>query len=182
MQIENQFKKNIFKSRTNIIDKNIFGDKKEKIKMEGALKSVKVPKHFFTNFLANHGDPMFKFVKRQYYAMNDSNYDIYENFELKSVDFGGNLKEQKLKDIYIETYGEKLNDVSQIYRLKNIENKAFQLYINKIDSNNYEIILIDLYHLIIPAADTYLRKTKADLKGDFDKVKNHNFCLSNVLK
>lgn len=186
MPQENVFKKNKFSS-TNIIDKKnkfdrkLFDDQKEIIDIDEALKSVNLPEHFFTNFFKGRKDPMFKFVKTQYAYIKSDKFKILENYELKDVVYKDNLSEEKIIDIVKCTFDKDVN-LNTIYRFKNYENPAFQLYVNKESNNNYKVIIIDLYHLVIPAADRGKGRKKADIENDYNEKKLNDYCLSNIIK
>lgn len=113
--------------------------------------------------------------------MLNINYSIFDNFELKDVNYGANLKKEKIEQIVFKTRAVK-KECNLIYRFKNNLNPAFQLYVDKVDNNNYDVLIIDLYHLVIPAAYKYYGKKVADLKADYDKVKNNSICLSEIKK
>lgn len=187
MQIGNAFSNNKFTSsnkfskQNSILDKRLFDDSKEIINYKLALKSVNLPEHYFCNFFKSKKCDMYKFVKRELSAMKYDNYNVYDRFKLKDVEYTYNLSEDKINDIVFATYGEYKN-IKFIYRLKHNDNPAFQLYVNKINLNEYEVLIIDLYHLVIPAADKAKGKKIADIITDYDCVKNYNFCLSNLNK
>ncbi len=188
MQCANAFnrKNNKFLKANNfnvstIIGKKIFDDTKEKIEIDNALKSVRLPLYNFSNYLSGEKSPMFKFVKREYKMMNSVKYNILEHFELKNVNFGVNVSQKKMDKIIEETFGVKI-PLKAVYRFKSIYNPAFQLYVNKNNSGDFKVIVIDLYHLVIPAADKFKGKNKADLIADYEAVKNYNVCLSSIKK
>ena len=170
---------NLLSSTSNNLDKNIFDDSKEKFNFDNAYKSVNIPKYYFTNYLDSKKSNFYKFIRRQSKLMLNANYSIFDNFELKDVNYGANLKKEKIEQIVFETRAIK-RECNLIYRFKNNLNPAFQLYVDKVDNNNYDVLIIDLYHLVIPAADKYYGKKVADLKADYDKVKNNSICLSEI--
>ena len=165
-----------------IIGKKLFDDTKEELEIDNALKSIHLPVYCFSNFLKSEKDVMFKFVRSEYKKMNNINYNIFEHFELKNVDFNRkNISQEKVSKITEETFGSKMQ-INMIYRFKNLSNPAFQLYISKQNNDDFKVIIIDLYHLVIPAADKSKGRKTADLKADYDDVKNYNVCLSNIKK
>ena len=184
MQCANVFNNNRFlkSNRFNvnsIIGKKLFDDTKEKIEIDKALISVHLPSYNFSNYFRSKKDIMFKFVKREYMMMNNDKYNILDHFELKNVDFGGNLSRDKMDQIIEKTFGSKIH-IYSIYRFKNLLNPAFQLYVNKDNNNDFKVVVIDLYHLMIPAADRFRGKKIADLISDYEAVKDYSVCLSNI--
>lgn len=186
MQQGNVFNKNKIKDSnrfkgSNLFHTKIFDDSKESFEIDEALKSVNIPQHFFSNYFKSNKDVMYKFFKKQYQLIKSSNYNILEYFELKNVEFKDNLSEKKIIDIIKETFDKEI-ELNKIYRFKNNDNPAFQLYVNKENDNSYKIIIIDLYHLVIPAVDRFRGSKKAHIEKDYDRIKLYNYCLSNVKK
>lgn len=185
MQRENAFSNNKF-STSNFLKKSnafskkkLFDTSKETVEIDEAMKSVNLPNHMFSNFLKGHKDPMFKFTKEHYYSIKNNRYNIFEEFELKDVEFKENLSKEKLVDIVNSTFDRELQ-FNTVYRFKHRGNPKFQLYVNKENNNFYKVIIIDLYHLVIPAIDRSRERKKADIKADYEAVKNYDYCLSNL--
>ena len=184
MQQGNVFNKNKFTSkkiinRGNSFKKNFFDCSHEEIEIDEALKSVNLPSHMFCNFFKGKKDFMFKFVKKQYKAMSGEKYNILDYFELKNVEFKANLSEKKINDIVVSTYGQQIQ-FETLYRFKSTANPAFQLYVNKENNHKYKVIIVDLYHLVIPAIDKFKDRKTVELKKDYEAVKNYDYCLSNL--
>ena len=73
----------------------------------------------------------------------------------------------------------RINSYGNPNRISSNNNKAFQLlYVDKTN----EIILIDLYHLLIPAADHEHNETIKNPKLHYEVVKNNRFDISNVFE
>lgn len=79
-----------------------------------------------------------------------------------------------------------VSDITKIFKLKNKFESKIHLYVI-INNDVAEILLIDLYHLIIPG-DLYSnhrlvkRITFNDLPKKYDKVKDNCYNLSNILE
>ncbi len=82
----------------------------------------------------------------------------------------------KIEVIFKETYGY-IYPLPYLHRISKDKNSRFQLvYTDK----EHEIIIIDLYHLLIPAIDYEHKETQKNPELHYEKVMNYNYNLNNV--
>lgn len=110
------------------------------------------------------------FAKKEFNRIRNGNIDILEEYNDKYI--GLNRKIQKrLSDVFYETYFYRINKLPYLKRITKKGNERFQLYYHQIDNNNIEILFIDLYHLLIPAADKYVGEKEKNPKKVYEYYK-----------
>lgn len=153
---------------------NIFGDSNLKLSFNKKMKSIDREDLYFNNYFKSN-DSYFKFVKQEYHRFENGNID-FDTYSLKTV--GNNVK-KRIEELYKETYGYVILPLPFIHRISKNDNKAFQLfYFNKTN----EIVLIDLYHLIIPAADHEHNEQIKNPKKHYEEVKNNHYNLIHIFE
>ena len=167
-----------------LFEKNVL---KERIGVDfsDSLKSVDMPKNLFNNFFQSKKAPLVGYFKRQYYQMiNDEDYNLLEDYEIKDV--YGTEYFKKIYQIVRETSGMNLSHDIRIRRLKKIRRKnepynpgvQFYYILNKKD---YKIIVIDLYHMIIPAHNSDYPDFPKNPVLNYKNHKSGNYDLSNFI-
>ena len=171
---------NILKNRSannkkNIYQKsNIFGSSNISFTFQKGMKSIDREDLYFNNYFKSRNN-YFKFVKKEYYNFINGKINI-NDYTIKGL--GNNVK-KRIEELYKETYGFIKLPLPYLHRISSNNNKAFQLlYVDKTN----EIILIDLYHLLIPAADHEHNETIKNPKLHYEEVKNNRFDISNVFE
>jgi len=166
------FKTNKFK----VVTKNVnFGN---------AMKSVNIDVLNFTNYLVK-GSPLVKFVRKQYMDLENQRVDINDQKKYipTIVNFNNPFLTFKLTTIIEKTRRIKVDKLPQIvYKYKCKENPEFQIYVANNTNNEYEVLAIDLYHLIIPAPDITKKETSEHSKEKYETFKLANYDLSEIKK
>lgn len=159
---------NIFSENSKIepnIVKNMFGNN-TKIVFKNGLKSVDIPQHNFINFANKSEINYAEFVKNEILRLKNGNEDILTEYKEKWIGMSSDIRE-RLKCVFYETYYYKSDKLPYLKRLTKKRKPKFQLYY-KYDSLHdiAEIVFIDLYHLLLPAAN----KQKHEVKAQPEKV------------
>lgn len=178
----NNFRTKAIKNTKNI---NIFGKKDCDIKFSKALKSVDTGDlTCFTNFFPSKKCNNYKFVKKNINDILSGQISLADeqNFEMKLVQIDGYFLEMKIKEIIKRTTGERIQDIPELYKFKEIHNKELQYYIVKIDSDNFEVKFIDIYHLVIPSPNKELGEITEQSKVKYHDHKMDKICLSEIKK
>ena len=160
-------------------NKSIFGDKNLTLKFNHNMKSINLSNYNFINFLLVEDKIYIKFLKKEINRIENNTFDILEEYNDKMIGMSPQLK-TKIKDIYFQTYGKKIN-LPYLKRLTKKSNERFQLYYYKVSDNNYLIIIVDLYHLLIPAADKSHNEKKKNPKQTYEKYKLANYDIAKLL-
>ena len=85
---------------------------------------------------------------------------------------------QRIKVIYESTYN--VSNTTPLIRMKHTYNKEFQIFC-KDENGTYKIQLVDLHHLIIPAADKDHGEDRADIKKKYSDVKGGSIDLKYLI-
>lgn len=175
----NILQKNSINEINNGIKKNIFGEKSPNVSFNSNIKSVNLPEFYFTNFLEKRA-PMVGCLKRERrkFLQKSINYDA--EYEIKSIDT--NKEQKKIDKILKETINMSSIPVSRLLRLKSINNPDLQFFFKDDNEGNYEVLFIDIYHLVLPARNKFYKEKKANPKKKYDEHKHENYCLSNIFK
>ena len=67
-----------------------------------------------------------------------------------------------------------------VYKYKNKENYEFQIYVANNTSGDYEVLAIDIYHLLIPAPDKQRKETTEHSKEKYETFKLANYDLTEI--
>lgn len=88
----------------------------------------------------------------------------------------------KIDNILGNTIGSASISASLLFRLKSINNPAVQFFFLDDLNGNYEVLFVDIYHLVLPAPDKGHKEKKANPKKTYDEHKLAKYCLSNIYK
>lgn len=160
--------------------KNIFGEKEPNVFFNSNIKSVNLPEFYFTNFIDCKKSPMVKFLKSQKYGFESKKIDIDNCYEIKNIK---HKKEQKKIDkILLETLNMNSIPTSLIFRLKSIQNNGVQFFFLDDLQGNYEVLFVDVYHMVLPAPNKERGERVAKPKENYEEHKNARYCLSEIFK
>ena len=160
---------------TNLLNKkNIFGDKNLKLSFKSNIKSVDIPNIYFNNYFKGN-DSYYSFFKKEYSRIINGNFDI-ETYNIKGLSLTKNNLYNRISKVFLETYGYTYR-LPYLHRISKKNNEIFQIIYT---DDNYEIIIVDLYHLLIPAIDHEHKEKNKNLKKHYDEVKNNKYNLNNI--
>ena len=172
---EDLFNRSVFSE--NIISSRISVDFNE------ALKSVDIPEILFNNFLESKKNPMTKYFKTQYRRiLNNPSYNLLDDYQIIPVKGSNNYR--RISKIVKETSGKHYEYSELFFRLKNINretniyNPGLQFYYVTED-DKYKVIIIDLYHMVIPAHNKFYPGAPKNPKENYERHKNGSYNLSN---
>ena len=168
------------KSSTNGLKKNMFGEKNPNVFFNSNLKSTNLPKFHFTNYLDGKKAPMTSYLKKEKRRIINKRVNYDNEYEIKPIKT--NNEQKKIDSILKSTLNMNSIPTSNIMRLKSVINPALQLFFLDDNKGNYEVIFIDIYHLVLPAPDKSHKETKANPKKTYEEHKNSKYCLSNIFK
>ncbi len=154
----------------------------KKVNFDFAMKSVNFPSLNFTNFFVKKS-PLIKFVRGEYIRLVDNkiNLDDHTLYAPALVTYNNDpLLKLKLITIIEKTRNIKVDRLPIIYKFKNKENPEVQIYVANDITNNYEVLAIDLYHLLIPAPDKSRGETVEHSKEKYEKYKLADYNLSEI--
>lgn len=149
---------------------NIFGNKNLNINFKNGIHSIDLPKYDFINYFYEFEKDYINFAKKEFKRLKNGNVDILEEYNDKPIGMNKKLK-TKFSEVHYETYFYNFK-LPFLKRITKIGNERFQLYYYRIDDDNIEIIFIDLYHLLIPAADKGHKEKKANPKKTYEDYIN----------
>lgn len=135
----------------------------------------------FTNFLKENGDFNKKKILKEINSNNNIEY-LEKKFELRELS-ESKAKTDRVLNIINSYSNTNIDDICKIKKYKNVNDKEIQLYIIK-NENEYEVVLIDIYHLGIPSEKHKLSngvtiKSRNDVK--YDKFKENCYNISNII-
>lgn len=166
-------------SNNRLKTKNIFGEKQPKVVFNANIKSTNLHRYYFTNYIDNKKSPIVKTLKSQRRKMLSMQVDYDKDYEIKNILYKKNEK-AKINDILQNTIGTTDISFSMLYRLKYIDNPEIQFFFLDNTGGIYEVILIDIYHLVLPAPNKARHENKANPKQIYSLHKNAQYCLSNI--
>lgn len=135
----------------NILNGNIFGNEDLTISFKNGIKSVNLENYKFTNFLKSTDKDYIRIIRKEFNRLKNNNINILEEYNDKPIGMTDKISE-KLENVHYETYFYRIK-LPFLKRITKIHNERLQLYYYLKDDNSIEIIFIDFYHLLIPAAD-----------------------------
>lgn len=169
-----------FLSSKSIADaKNIFGSTKLKISFNKNIKSTNLAKHTFVNYINSKNKTLIKKLRTDERKFIDGLFDFDKDFKIKYL-LDENNMQKKFDDILLSTIGTTTNVLSCV-RLKTLGNVSLQYIVSDNFTGTYEIIAIDLYHLLVFAADKSRGEKKPKPKRAYNEHKNDDKCISKVL-
>lgn len=154
----------------------------KKVNFSKAMKSVNFESLYFTNYLAKKS-PLIKFVRKQYCCIINGTLSINDENKFKPsfVNLDNEYLKLKLLSVIQKTRGISHYKLPPaIYKYKCLENKEFQLYIANND-DEYEMLVIDTYHLMIPAPDKDKNEKKEHSKEKYNLHKLDDYDLSEII-
>lgn len=169
-----------FLSGKSIADaKNIFGSTKLKISFNKNIKSTNLAKHTFVNYINSKNKTLIKKIRTDERKFIEGLFDFDKDFKIKYL-LDENNMQKKFDDILLSTIGTTTNVLSCV-RLKTLGNVSLQYIVSDNFTGTYEIIAIDLYHLLVFAADKSRGEKKPKPKRAYNEHKNDDKCISKVL-
>lgn len=148
---KNLLNKNLLNIKSVGSSLNIFGCSQPTIKFNKNIKSIDAKQYYFINKLSSTKSVLAKRIKGDQRRFANHEIDIDKEFEIKYIlDQKGEQK--KMNYILNNTIGKTVPVLSCV-RLKTIGNEGLQYYVSDDYNGGSEVVLIDLYHLFIPAAD-----------------------------
>ncbi len=168
--------KDSLKNIQNPFQKNIF-DMSYNWDFKRCLKSVDMDSELFVNYFSNKKDNLYKFVKSEYTWLINNQDNVFERFELKPL-FDTKFYD-RLRNIAYETSHIRYGYINSVARLKHNENGAFQLYY-MVQNNTIIFLVIDIYHLLIPAPDYTYGKPVKNPSEDYYSNKGKRFGLEEL--
>ena len=171
----NILKNRLANKRKNIYERNnIYGDKDIKLTFKKGIKSVDIPNIFFNNYFQGKNSYC-KFFKSECKRIINGNID-FESYNLKGLNRTKKI-EERINKIFLETYGYSY-ELPYLHRISKKDNERFQiLYTNK----ENEIIIVDLYHLLIPAKDYEHKETIKNPQIHYEEVKGYTIGLEEII-
>ena len=151
--------------------KNIFGEKNPNIFFNDKICSTNIPNH------KKH--PLVGALRNERRRLLKKEVDFDNEYEIKPIHYKKNEK-QKISDILSQTIGYNNINYSMLWRLKFISNPEIQFFFLDDLSGNYEVLIIDIYHLIIPAADKDYHEKHANPKKKYFEHQNANYDLKHI--
>jgi len=159
--------------------KNIFGEKEPNVFFNDEIKSIKLSKYYFTNFIDSKKSPLVSALKNERRKILKKEVDYDRDYEIKNIEYRKS-EQKKIKDILDNTTGNSNINYAMLFRLKNIYNPAIQFFFLDDLNGNYEILLIDIYHLVLPAPDKSHHEWFANPKKTYKEHEKASFDLSNI--
>ena len=169
---------NVINKRGVFKRKNIFGEKEPNIFFNSNIKSINLPNFYFTNFIDSKRSPMVKFLKSQKYGFEAKTIDIDTYYEIKNIKY--NTEQKKIDKILLETLNMESISTSLIFRLKSKRNTGVHFFFLDDLHGNYEVLFIDLYHMVLPAPDSERGEDVPNPKENYERHETANYCLSNI--
>ena len=158
---------------------NIFGSSQPIIKFNINIKSIDVKKYYFINKISSTKSVLAKKIKNDQRRFLNHDIDIDKEFEIKYIlDQKGEQK--KLDYILNNTIGKTVPVLSCV-RLKTIGNESLQYYVSDDYSGGTEVVLIDLYHLFIPAKDKSREEKHPNTRNTYYEHINDKHDLSEII-
>lgn len=165
-------------SKNGTIKKNIFGEREPNIFFNDGIKSTNLPKYYFTNFIDNSKSPIINTLKRERRRFLKKEVDIDNEYEIKFIE--KNTEQAKVDEILKTTINRESIPVMTLCRLKSIFNPEVQFFFLDDLKGNYEVLFIDIYHLVLPAPDKEYNEKYPNPKKHYEKHKNAKYCMSNI--
>ena len=169
----------ILQRASNLKMKNIFGEDEPNIFFNSNIKSTRIPAMSFTNYIDSKKSPIVSALKRERRKILKKQVDYDKEYEIKNIDYKTNEK-KKIEKILKNTLGISLPNYSLLWRLKYLENPEIQFFFVDNLNGSYEILFVDIYHLVLPASNKLNKKKKANPKKKYKEHEKANFCLSNI--
>lgn len=174
-----------------IIKVNRIGNRvisKEKINakglnINGALHSINFKEKLFTNYVKSYDKKIYKEIKGIFDELYFCNASLDDKFILLDNESENKEKEERLKDIIKESLN--INNIPNLMKFepkhnkndKTLEGVRIYVYYDK-NSEEFDLYLIDLYHLAIDAFNYKLGRN--DLDNNYRTKENFSYCISKI--
>lgn len=166
-------------SKNTLKNKNIFGDKEPNIFFNEDIKSTNLPKYYFTNYIDNRKNPVVKFLKNERRKFITKTVSFDEEYEIKGIKNKSN-EQKKIDEILFSTLSLPSINISLLARLKSKVNPSVQFFFYDDLQGNYEVLFVDIYHLVLPAPDKSHHEIFANPKKKYKEHENDSFDISNI--
>ena len=132
--------------------KPILGGKATDIYFNPNIKSVDIPEEFFTNYIDSRKSLIVKTIKNERRRILTKEVDYNREYEVKDIINKSN-EYKKIDKILKKTVGAVSINYNFLWRMKYISNPELQFFFYEKLNGTFEILIIDIYHLIVTAAD-----------------------------
>lgn len=161
------------------ITKNIFGESEPNIFFNEEIKSINLPKYYFINFIDSKKDPLVNFLKRERRRFLKKEIKFDSEYEIKNI-INKTNEQKKIDEIIKNTTGKTGIGVSLVFRLKSIYNPNVQFFFLDDLKGNYEVLFIDVYHLVLPAPDKLHKELFAKPQKKYNEHKNARYDIKEI--
>lgn len=142
------------------------------------IKSTNLPKYYFTNFIDNRKSPIINFLKKERRRFLKKEVDIDNEYQIKFIE--KNNEQLKVDEILKTTINRESIPIMTLCRLKSVSNPEVQFFFLDDLNGNYEVLFIDIYHLVLPAPDREHNEKYPNPKKHYEQHKNASYCMSNI--
>ncbi len=140
----------------------------------------------YTNYAKSSEQKIYNIVKNIYSKIFNNEINVFDEYQSDELYYKSDTIDRLLNIINKSNNSSYTkNDLQNIYKLKHKDKPKIHLYI-KIDNGSVLILLIDLFHLSLPA-DVYVngklakRSGLKDLSNVYSKHKDNTFNLNNII-
>lgn len=154
---------------------------------ENSLNSIDCEEEFYTNYASSNEQKVYKIIENLFNEILNGNNDILKKYKFDELYYKEKVVDRLIDIINISCDDEySINDLPHIFKLKNKKDPKIHLYVI-VDGDVAKILLIDLYHLSIPA-DIYSngrlvqRISFSDLPYIYNKHHKNKYNLNNIEK
>ena len=160
------------------LEKNMFGEPEPNIFFHSEIKSTNIPEYYFTNYIDSRKSPMVHFLKQERRRFLEKQVDIDREYEIKNIK---KTKEQKKLDkILMNTLNIPSIPILTLFRLKSVNNPEVQFFFSDDLNGNYQVLIVDIYHLLLPAPDKSHNEKFPNPKKKYGEHKIADYCISNI--
>ena len=160
------------------LKKNMFGEPEPNIFFHNDIKSTDIPQYYFTNYIDSSKSPMINFLKTERRRFLKKQVDIDQEYEIKDIK---KTKEQnKIDKILMDTLNMTSIPILTLFRLKSKYNPGVQFFFLDDLNGNYQVLFIDIYHLVLPAPDKSHGEKFSNPKKKYNEHKLARYCISNI--
>ena len=150
-----------------------------------SLNSFKDKDNFFTNYVNTPDKKIYQYVQ-QLYDKYVNNENFLNNFISDELYYNRTVADRLICIINLSCSTKYTkDDLKYIYKLKSASDKNLHIYI-KVSRGNVKMLLIDLYHLSLPADliknnIVVRRGSIEELKRKYLKYESCNYNLNNII-
>ncbi len=156
------------------------------IDLGSSFNSCNLKDEFYTNYANTKQQKVYKVIEDLYYKIKNKRNDLFSDYIFDELYYNGKVIDRLLRIINkFNTINYNLSDLPNIYKLKNNVVPKVHLYV-QIINNSVLFLLIDLYHLSIPAdlfSNNKLvrRGSLSELKNVYNKFQYYSYNLNNII-